>query len=112
MALSERTGILPDRVTAAGVAARLRAASGRADDVAAALERLQAALAEAERAGLRGAAFESRLALGEIELSVGRGEGRARLAALVREARAAGALRVARQAQEAYGERRKLSGSR
>jgi tetratricopeptide (TPR) repeat protein/TolB-like protein len=122
--LAERTGILPDQVAAAVVAARLCAASGRADDVAAAMDRLKPVLAAAQRAGLRGEEFESRLALGQIEWSAGLAQGRAqgsaqgraqgpdRLMALAREARAAGYLRIARQAQEAYGERRKLSGSR
>lgn len=118
--LAERTGILPDQVAAVLVAARLRAASGRADDVAAARDRLKPVLAAAQRAGLRGEEFECRLALGQIEWSAGIGQGQAqglaqgqdRLAALAREARAAGYLRVARQAQEVYVERRKLSGSR
>ena len=68
-------------------AARVRAASGDADDKAKATERLNSLIAEATSAGFVSEAMEGRLALGEIEVASGnRAAGVAELQTLERDA--------------------------
>lgn len=76
------------------VAGRVHAALGQSRQ---AVRELRATLAEAERSGLRPLALEARLALGELE--AGDPAGRERLAAVAREAAAAGYGSLARRAQ-------------
>lgn len=84
---------------AAVVGARITAASG---DPLGAIGELEAAAGRAERAGLRLAGFEARLALGEAEIAAGRvAEGRRRLAAVEAETQAAGLRLLARRAAAA-----------
>lgn len=60
---------------------------------------LRAALDEARRGGLAGEALEARRGLAEIEIAAGKtASGRARLAALEKEAREKGFLLIARKA--------------
>jgi len=80
------------RLRAVIVKARVHAAAGREEE---AFLDLRAAQAEAERMGLRPLALEARLARGQLE---GAG-GRADLAAVAREAAAAGLGNLARRAQ-------------
>jgi tetratricopeptide (TPR) repeat protein len=72
---------------------------GKAGDWREPMSSLSTTLAEARRLGLVGIAFEARLALGEMELALGRrAAGRARLAALTKEAEALGFTLIARKA--------------
>jgi hypothetical protein len=89
------------RLCAAVTQARLRAANGRGVE---ALRDLAAALAEATELGLFAAQLEARLALGEVELAVGRGDdGRVRLDSLAQESGAKGFGLMARRAAAAGG---------
>ncbi len=90
------------RIAAAIVGARVLAASGEARAANAAMELLRATLAEAARVGFVDYELEARLATGEIEMASGRAEaGRARLAALAKDATARGFGLVARRAAAA-----------
>ena len=87
------------RVASAILAARLQAASGKAEDQAAATLSLTATLTDATRSGLVPSQYEARLALGRVEMAAGKtAEGRARLKALAREASAKGFGLIAKQA--------------
>jgi Tfp pilus assembly protein PilF/tRNA A-37 threonylcarbamoyl transferase component Bud32 len=80
-------------------AARVRAASGKAPDVAAALSALDAARAQVAKVGLVKEEYEARMALGELEVASGQAAaGRARLQALAKEADAKGFGSIARRA--------------
>ncbi len=80
-------------------AARAAAALGES---AQASKTLEGTLAEAERAGFVPIELEVRLALGEIEIKMAKADaGRARLAALEKDATAKGFLLIARKAQSA-----------
>ena len=80
-------------------AARVRAASGSAPDLAAATNRLEQVLAESNRTGFLRYTFEARLALGEIELHSGnRQNGRQHLESLMKDASAKNFELVAREA--------------
>jgi hypothetical protein len=90
------------RIAAAIVAARVLAASGESRATSAALEALRATLAEAVRVGYVDYELEARLAAGEIEMASGRAAaGRARLAALAKDATARSFGLVARRAAAA-----------
>jgi len=90
------------RIAAAIVAARVLAASGEVHATNAALEALRATLAEAVRVGFVDYELEARLAAGEIAIASGRAAaGRARLAALAKDATARGFGLVARRAAAA-----------
>jgi serine/threonine protein kinase/tetratricopeptide (TPR) repeat protein len=81
------------------VAARVRAALGKTSE---ARESLKATSAEAKRLGFLGQQFEARLLLGEIEMKSGPiAAGRARLAALEKDATAKGFGLIARRAAAA-----------
>ena len=86
------------RLQSAVAVARVHAATGQTRQAAG---ELRAALAEAERNGLRPVALEARLALGELEAGAGEPAGRERLAAVARDAAAAGYGSLARRAQAA-----------
>jgi tetratricopeptide (TPR) repeat protein len=102
--LAEQGRILFARVCVATAAGRVRAATGRAAEVAEALRGLESAAAEAAQAGLVGLELEARLELGRAELAAGKAaEGSARLAAVAEAARDKGFGLVARKAE---GERR------
>ena len=89
------------RYAQAIVQARIEAASG---GTAAAMKSLQATITGATSVGRLGDALEARLALGEVELRNGKtAEGRARLEALEKEAKAQGFGRIAREAGEIRG---------
>jgi len=80
-------------------AARVRAASGKRTE---AVNNLEAIIPEAAKLGFVEDEFEARLAIGEIEIESGRAAaGRARLAALERDAAARGFLLIARKAAAA-----------
>ena len=81
--------------------ARVEAARGRE---AAALSRLQATAAEAERKHWALQRLEAELALGEVEIRRSRDRGRSRLTKLQAEANRMGFLRIARLAREVVGE--------
>jgi hypothetical protein len=67
-----------------------------------AADTLRAVIVESQRNGLPGLAFEARLALGEVEIASGFvTAGRARLAALEKEAGAKGYTWIAQRAGEA-----------
>jgi tetratricopeptide (TPR) repeat protein len=79
--------------------ARLDASSGKYDT---ATKSLESTLAEANKIGLVGLQFESRLALGEVAMSSGnQGEGNAVLKLLKQEAAARGFALIARKADAA-----------
>ena len=81
---------------------RLRAASGKPDDIAQATKKLQAVLTEATQHGDVRDQFEARLALGEIEIKSGdKAAGRAQLAALEKDTKAKGFALIARLAASA-----------
>jgi serine/threonine protein kinase/tetratricopeptide (TPR) repeat protein len=102
--LMARSENLDAKLAVMRAAARARAASGSPADRAEAVLRLEAALAEAEAAGLVPEVLETRLALGELELLSGKEEpGRARLAALAQEASAKGFGLIARKAASYSG---------
>ena len=87
-------------ITAVGIAgARVDAASGKSD---AALRGLGDLLAELKRLGLVSLEFDTREAIGEIEMKSGRdAAGRADLQALEKDAEAKGFLLIARKAHAA-----------
>jgi hypothetical protein len=78
--------------------ARAQAAAGAADDGVALLERT---LEEAGARGFVETALQTRLALGELEVGLGRTAGRARLAAVAKEASGRGLTLIARKAAAA-----------
>jgi serine/threonine protein kinase/Tfp pilus assembly protein PilF len=87
------------RLFAAIASARLRAASGYPQQ---ALDSLQKTLATAKASGIVDGEFEVRLALGEIEMKLGRlASGRSRLRRLTQDAEAKGYLLIARKAAAA-----------
>jgi hypothetical protein len=84
---------------AAALARAAAANHSRQDEIALAKRNLEAVLAKAARHGYLGYEFQSRLALGEIEMKSGKTTaGRARLQTLERDAKARGFLLVARKA--------------
>jgi hypothetical protein len=90
------------RLSGGIAAARVQAASGAPAAVGAARQRLNALLLEAETLGAVSIAYEARLALGEIEMKAGdAAAGRARLAALERDATAKGLINIATKAAAA-----------
>jgi eukaryotic-like serine/threonine-protein kinase len=89
------------RLGAAADLSRVRAASGQAADVEAALQELASSLEAATRSGFVLEALEMRLAMGQIERQAGRGGAAERLAALALEARGLGFGRIARLAEAA-----------
>jgi tetratricopeptide (TPR) repeat protein len=89
------------RLTWSTVDARVRASSGKPEDVASALQILKGVTSEAARNGFRAHAFEARLAAGEIDLASGKAIGRSKLEAVAKEARAAGFGFIARRAESA-----------
>jgi hypothetical protein len=87
------------RIPMAIVAARVRAALGRSAE---ATKSLEATVIEAEKYGFVGYQFEASLALGEIEMKMGKSAaGRARLEALEKDATAKGFGLIARKAAAA-----------
>jgi eukaryotic-like serine/threonine-protein kinase len=87
MALAGESQQVWVQLTAAIIAARVQAASGKAADVEAALEALREAEARARQAGGYVVELEARLAQGEVEMQAGRESvGRGHLEALAREA--------------------------
>ncbi|PYX66161.1 MAG: hypothetical protein DMG74_05515 [Acidobacteria bacterium] len=100
--LSARSGVIPVHFEVDIAAARIRAAAAnhsRQDETEAAKRSLEAVLVKASRHGYLGYEFQSRLALGEIEVKSGKTTaGRARLQALERDAKAKGFLLIARRA--------------
>lgn len=92
------------RLASIALAARLRARSHEVEDVTAASRSLAKALADATRVGLVPGQYEVRLALGQIEIEAGQSAaGRARLQALVQEARAKGFGLIAKRAEKSIG---------
>jgi eukaryotic-like serine/threonine-protein kinase len=89
------------RLTWATVDARVRASSGKPEDVASALQILEGVTSEAARNGFLAHAFEARLAAGEIDLASGKATGRSKLEAVAKAARAAGFGLIARRAESA-----------
>jgi tRNA A-37 threonylcarbamoyl transferase component Bud32/tetratricopeptide (TPR) repeat protein len=83
------------------VVAHVRAASGRAADVAAALGALEATRAWAAAHSLAQRELEARLAIGEIEAATAQAGAQRHLAALERDARAKGFLLIAGEAARA-----------
>ena len=82
--------------------AQVLAASGLSTGLAQANASLEGALAEAAKHHMLLHEFEARLALGEIEIKSGKlPAGRARFAALEKEATSKGALLIARKARAA-----------
>ena len=100
--LSARSGVMAVHFEVDIAAALARAAAAnhsRQDEIALAKRNLEAVLAKAARHGYLGYEFQSRLALGEIEMKSGKTTaGRARLQTLERDAKARGFLLVARKA--------------
>jgi eukaryotic-like serine/threonine-protein kinase len=81
------------------VSSRVRAASGQTADHAEAVKTLERALSDATKYGFVGYQFETRLALGELEIKAGKNaDGRARLSALEKEAASKGFLLIASKA--------------
>ncbi len=97
VAKSEDRGL---RFTAVIVAARVRAASGKPEDVTAALQALDKTLAEARRTGFVRYQYETRLAAGLIEAGAGRPAGKTHLQALAAEATAKGFGLIAKRAEK------------
>ncbi|HXK11057.1 MAG TPA: protein kinase [Vicinamibacteria bacterium] len=102
LALSAKSLSPHVRLSVAETAARVEAAEGRA---AMALDRLDAALAEAVKLGLVADQIALRLARGEVGLAAARPDAVADLRALVEEARARGFGLAARSAEAALGSR-------
>jgi len=85
---------------------RLRASTGRPNDLADAIRSLRSILVEAARQRNLSAEFQARLALGEIEIKSGDGvTGRADLAVLQKDAQANGFGLIAREAADAMSDR-------
>jgi eukaryotic-like serine/threonine-protein kinase len=92
------------RLRAGVIAARVHAASGGRSEITGSMQRLRLVAAEATRRGFVQEDFESRLALGQIEMKSGQvTAGRNRLAALEKEASENGFLLIARKAQRSAG---------
>jgi hypothetical protein len=110
-ALSAKSESQPVRLLVAITVARVQAASGGAG-AARALKNLEIARAEAQKAGRVGLEFEARLALGEVELLLGRlAAGRSRLEDLEKEAKARGFGLLARKAAALLSEKPDLKPS-
>jgi tetratricopeptide (TPR) repeat protein len=93
------------RLRAGVVAARLQAASGGKSEIAESKKRLRSVAADATRTAFLKDQFDSRLALGQIEMKSGEiTTGRTRLAALGKEAGEKGFLLIARKAQRSAGD--------
>jgi len=86
------------RLRTRGIMMRVTAARGES---ARAIRALQADLAEVESRHHKRLAFETALALGDVEVKAGRSPGRARLLKLEQEAKSREFLRIARLAREA-----------
>jgi hypothetical protein len=103
--VEQRLKVTQDRLLrlSAGIAlARVQAATGASAGVGAARQRLNTLLVEAETIGAVSMAYEARLSLGEIEMKAGdAAAGRARLAALERDATAKGLINIATKAAAA-----------
>jgi tetratricopeptide (TPR) repeat protein len=94
--LASRSGIVWVRGKYAIAAARIKAASGRVNE---AISSLENSLTEANKHGFREYQYEAELALGELQVQSGdKAAGKVRLAALEKEARANGFLRIAEKA--------------
>ncbi len=89
------------RLTWSTVDARVRASSGKSEDVASALRILKGVTSEAVRNGFLAHAFDARLVAGEIKIASGKATGRSSLEDLAKEARAAGFGLIARRAESA-----------
>jgi hypothetical protein len=96
LAYSQKSEEVTIRIPIAIANPRVRAASGKAAE---ATKILDAAIAEATRAGIVAYQFEARAALGEVEIQYGnRARGREVLARLAQEASSRGFGLIARQA--------------
>jgi tetratricopeptide (TPR) repeat protein len=97
--LEKRLTVTQDRLLrlSGGISiARVQAASKGPDQIKVARQRLEALIREAADIGAVAIAFDARLALGEIEMKAGETDsGRARLAALERDAKARGFINIA-----------------
>jgi len=99
VSLAQQGSDRPPRLLTTMVEARTQAANGK---TAEATKTLQNVLAEATRYGYLSYQFETRLALGEVEMTSGHAAaGRAWLEALEKDALAKGFIRIARKAKEA-----------
>jgi serine/threonine protein kinase/tetratricopeptide (TPR) repeat protein len=97
--LSKQSGNRPPRFDAELANARALAACGKSPD---ALKRLEAVLAETKKYGYLNYEYQTRLALGEVEMKSGKtAAGRARLSALGKDATSTGFLLLARKAEKA-----------
>jgi eukaryotic-like serine/threonine-protein kinase len=97
-ALAEKSKERRARWGAARAAARVRAATGSAADQTAAVLALDAAAAEAAKAGYLGVSLELRLAAGQVEKAAGRAaSARTRLGLVAKEATAKGFGLIAQQ---------------
>jgi tetratricopeptide (TPR) repeat protein len=93
------------RLRAGIVAARLQATSGGKSEIAESKKRLRSLAAEATRTAFLPEQFDSRLALGQIEMKSGEiTAGRIHLAALGKEAGEKGFLLIAHKAQRGAGD--------
>jgi hypothetical protein len=99
--LASRSSDLQLRLAVAISAARVRAASGRPEDAAAARSSLEATAAQARNAGFMCVDLEARLALGRLELRAPEtaAAGQVRLAEVAREAQARGYGLISGKAQ-------------
>jgi hypothetical protein len=89
-------------LSAAMVAARVKAASGNSSDVSESIAGLHRIAADAAAARFTNVAIKARLALGEIQMNFGdRAAGRALLESLEKESSSGGFLIVARKAAAA-----------
>jgi hypothetical protein len=100
--ISARSAVVSVHLEVDTIAASVRAAAAgnsRPSESAAAKKSLEAVLTKATKHGYVGYAFESRLALGEVELKLDRTSAtRAQFASLEEDARAKGFLLIARKA--------------
>ena len=102
VALTQKGSDTSARLRIAIESALLRANSGVPADVSEAKKAIESALADATKQNLTGIQLEARLGIGEIEMKSGdRTNGRARLAALQKDATAKGFLLIARKSAAA-----------
>jgi hypothetical protein len=100
--LAEKTQYRMLRLQFQIVSAQARAATGKPADFEAAAAILEQTMKEAEKAGIMILLYETKLALGEIEIKAGKTvAGRLRLVALEKDAKRAGFALVARKAAKA-----------
>jgi tetratricopeptide (TPR) repeat protein len=100
--LAAKTSMVGVRLEFAIAAARVRGATGNADE---AVRSLQASQAEAEKYGYGGYAYEIQLALAELEMKSGKTEaGKARMKSLAKDARAKGFGLIADKAARVLGD--------